>query len=96
MMITHFEEGQEYAEWEPISWLLALLEGGAVDPNKNSSQITDSLPYKTNVRLVQGEDFDLIAKFTGMTEATRSEMDDVGLYRWGLEISSLQQSAWVE
>jgi hypothetical protein len=93
-MFTHYQIDEEYGEWEDIVWLLFMLEGGTVNPNRNSSQVRDELPYKTSVRRVQDEDFDLIAEYTEMTPETRRDMDDLGLYRWGLEIASLKQQAF--
>ena len=93
-MITHYQEGTEYAEFEEISWLLFILEGGTVNPNANSSQVTAQLPWKTNVRLVQAEDFDLIAAYTNMNADSRDDLTEFGLYRFGLEIASLRQQAW--
>ena len=93
-MVTHYNIGTEYAEWEEISWLLFMLGGGTVNPNRGSHQVTTELPYKTNVKLVQAEDFDLIAAYTAMSDTTRADMDTDGLYRFGLEIASLRQQAW--
>ena len=93
-MFTHFEIGTEYAEWEPVVWLLFQLEGGTVNPNDNSSQVSDVLSWKQNVRLVQAEDLDLIGILTNMSEATLSRFKGDGVYRWGKEIAALEQYAW--
>lgn len=93
-MFTHYKIGQEYAEWEDISWLLFQLRGGTVNPNENSSQVSSHLPYKTNVKLVQVEDFDLIADFTSMSAPTAADFKADGMYRWGKEQAALKQYAW--
>jgi len=93
-MFTHFNIGDERPEWEPISWLLYMLEGGTVDPNENSAQVTGSLPYKTNVKLVQSEDFDLIGRLTGMSAGTLARAKSDGLYRFGKELASVQEQAF--
>ena len=93
-MFTHFHIGDENPEWEPVSWWLYMLEGGVIDANNNSSQIVAVLPWKTNVRLVQPEDFDLIAEKIGLSDENRDKMDTDGLYRWGKELASLRQKAY--
>ena len=93
-MFTHFFIGQTYAEWEPVSWWLYMLRGGVIDANGNSSQVQSLLPWKTNVRLVQAEDFDVIARLIGLTDENRAKMDTDGLYRWGKELASLRQKAY--
>jgi len=93
-MFTHFEIGQEYAEWESVSWWLYMLKGGTIDANGNSSQVQSKLPWKTNVRLVQAEDFMLIAELVGLSNANRIALTDSGLYRWGKELASLRQKAY--
>lgn len=91
-MFTHYKVGAEYAEWESVSWWLYMINGGTIDPNANSSQIQSQLPWKTNVRLVQNEDFDLIASLIGSTE--RDEWGQTGLYRFGKELAALRQRAY--
>ena len=93
-MFTHFQIGQTYPEWEPVSWWLYMLEGGTIDANGNSGQIQTRLPWKTNVRLVQAEDFDLVAELVGLSNANRIALTDTGLYRWGKELASLRQKAY--
>jgi len=90
----HFHIGQTYPEWEPVSWWLYMLEGGVIDANGNSSQIQTVLPWKTDVRLVQSEDFDLIAELVGLSNPNRIALADTGLYRWGKELASLRQKAY--
>jgi hypothetical protein len=94
-MFTHYQIGHEYPEYEEISWFLYLIDGGSIDPNENSSQIQTRLPWKTNVRLVQQEDFDMIAQLIGLSNVRRIRMADEGLYRYGLEIASLRERAYV-
>lgn len=91
---THFELGQAYPEWEPYVWLLFMLAGGTVDPNKPSSQVTYSLPYRTGVELVQAGDLDRIASITGASDWTRGQWNTTGLYRYGKELSALQERAF--
>lgn len=93
-MFTHFNIGHEYAEWEPVVWLLFQLAGGRIDPNANSAQVQTHLPWKTNVRLVDVQDFDMIADLTGMADSVRERMKGDGIYRWGKEIAALEQYAW--
>lgn len=81
----------EVPEWEPISWWLFMLEGGVIDPNANSSQIQSKLPWKTDVRLVQEEDFRLIAQLVG-GDGDKYVRD--GIYRLGKELASLRQKAY--
>lgn len=88
-VFTHFKIGTENAEWEPYVWLLYQAQGGVVDPNSNSGQVTATLPWKTNVRLVQSEDFDLIGQITGMAPATLDRFKVDGCYRNGKELSAL-------
>jgi hypothetical protein len=95
-MFTHYKIGDEYAEWETVSWWLYMLEGGTIDANDNSSQIQLVLPWKTNVRLVQTEDFNLIAEEIGLSNANRIKLTDDGLYRWGKELASLKQIAYTQ
>ena len=93
-MFTHFKIGQEYTEWEPVSWWLYMLAGGTIDANGNSSQVQTKLPWKMNVRLVQAEDFVLIADLIGLSNSNRIALTDSGLYRWGKELASLRQKAY--
>ncbi len=92
-VVTHFTIDGRFAEYEEVSWLLFLLGGGTVDPNRNSSQVGPVLG-KTDVRLVTAGDFDLIATHTGMNAAARDGLDDDGLYRWGKEIAALREAAY--
>jgi hypothetical protein len=93
-MFTHYKIGTEYAEWEPISWWLYMIEGGTIDANFNSSQVQSVLPWKTNVRLVQAEDFDLLSELVALSDLNRQALDSTGLYRWGKELASLRQIAY--
>jgi len=93
-MTTHYHIGQEYRGYEEISWLLFIEAGGTVDPNLNSAQVQTALPWKTNVRLVQEQDFDLIGQITGMTGATLSRLKTDGLYVFGKELASLREHAY--
>ncbi len=90
---THFTIDGRFAEYEEVSWLLFLLGGGTVDPNRNSSQV-ESVLGKTDVRLVTANDFDLIATHTGMNSGARDGLDRDGLYRWGKEIAALRETAY--
>ena len=94
-MQTHFKIGLEYAEYEPVTWLIYQLAGGHVDPNSNSSQIEPVLG-KSNVRLVTESDFAKIAHYTGMTTATFDRLCTDGLYKYGKEVSALMQYAYAE
>jgi len=89
-----YQIGIEDPLYEEISWLLFILQGGNVDPNKWSSQITEKLPWKTNVRLPQVEDFDLIGSLTGMNNTTLARLKADGLYKWGKEIAALREYAY--
>ena len=93
-MFTHYQIGTEYGEWEEISWFLYLIQGGTIDANAGSSQIQNVLPWKTNVRLVQVEDFDLVAGLTHLSNDNRVKMVSTGLYRWGKEIAALRERAY--
>ena len=94
-VFTHFEIGSEYAEYEPVTWMLYILKGGVVDPNEHSSQVTSVL-NKTNVRLVTEEDLDLIADFTNMDSYHRDLLKESGLYRFGKEVATLRQYAYID
>jgi len=94
-MFDHFQIGEEYPEWEPITWLLFILSGGTIDANADSSQIQPVLG-KTNVRLVTDSDFDKIVAFTGLTPFNGNQLKLEGLYRWGKEIAALQQFAFID
>ena len=93
-MFTHFKIGDEKAEWEPIVWFLFGITGGTINANENSAQVQTKLPWKTNVRLVQREDFDLIGDLLQMNDHERRRMVDGGLYRFGKEIAALEQIAY--
>lgn len=93
-MFTHFHVGDSNPEWEPVSWWLYMLAGGVIDANGNSSQISAVLPWKSDVRLVQDEDFDTIANLIGLSDANRAKLNTGGLYRWGKELASLRQKAY--
>jgi hypothetical protein len=92
-MVTHYKIGERYAEYEEVSWLLFLLEGGTVDPNRNSSQIAPVLG-KTDVRLVTDNDFDLIGQHTNMTSSTLTRLKADGLYRFGKEVAALREQSY--
>ncbi len=89
-----FTVGEESKEFEEVSWLLFIQGGGTVNPNKNSSQVTEILPWKTNVRLCQVEDLEMIATLTGMFDHTREAFIAGGMYRWGKEMAALRQVAY--
>ena len=91
---THFTIGTEDAAFEEVSWLLFILKGGSVDPNDWSSQITTKLPWKTNVRLPQVEDFDLIGAYTDMEPDTLADFKAGGLYKYGKELAALREYAY--
>ncbi len=91
---THFKIGDERPEWEPIVWFLFQIQGGEIDPNVNSSQVTSELPWKTSVRAVQQEDFNLISDLLNLNSDWEAQLNREGLYRWGREIAALQQQAW--
>jgi len=93
-VFTHFYVGDNRPEYESISWLLYMMKGGVVDPNGNSSQITAALPWKTDPRQVQAEDFAYIGELTNMTEFTLDKLIDSGLYRFGKEVASLEERAY--
>jgi len=93
-MATIYQIGSEYPAYEEISWLLFIEAGGTVDPNENSAQVQGSLPWKTNVRLVQEEDFDLIGQITGMTQATLDRAKRDGLYSFGKEVAALRERSY--
>ena len=93
-MFTHYQIGTEYGEWEAVSWWLFMLAGGTIDANGNSDQVQTQLPWKTNVRLVQTEDFILISDLIGLSNPNRIALTDSGLYRWGKELASLRQKAY--
>ena len=92
-MITNYQIGVRSAPYEDVTWLLYQLEGGTIDPNRNSSQVAGLLG-KSDVRLPTEEDFDKIATFTGMSASARQGLKNDGLYRWGKEIAALRQYAW--
>lgn len=94
-MFTHFQVGNEYPEFEPVSWMLFILGGGVVDPNANSSQV-GSVFGKTNVRLVTAEDLGRIADYTNMSATSRQNLLESGLYRYGKEIAALRQYAYID
>lgn len=95
-VFTHYEVGREYEEWESIVWLLYILEGGVVDPNENSTQVSTKLPWKGTIQHVHAQDLELVAKHTNMTEFTLAKLLEDGLYRYGKEIAALNQYAYVE
>jgi len=88
-MKTHFYIGDTDEAYEPIVWMLFILEGGTIDPNLNSSQVQSHLPWKTDVRLVQIEDFDTIGALTGMESYTLNRLISDGLYKYGKEVEAL-------
>ena len=92
-MVTHFRIGQEYAGYEEVSWLLYMLEGGTVDPNLPSSQVS-TLLGKTNVRLVTEADFNKIGRHTAMSPSTLVRFKADGLYRFGKEIAALREQSY--
>lgn len=93
-MTTVFKIGQEYPNYEEVSWLLFIEAGGTVDPNQNSSQIQTALPWKTQVKLVQVEDFDLIGEITGMDSAVLERFKNDGLYAYGKELAALREQSY--
>lgn len=92
-MVTHFRIGQEYAGYEEVSWLLYMLEGGTVDPNLPSSQVSTLLD-KTNVRLVTEADFNKIGRHTAMSPSTLVRFKTDGLYRFGKEVAALREQSY--
>ncbi len=93
-MFTHFKIGDERAEWEPIVWFLFQIRGGVIDANGHSSQVASEMPWKTNVRLVEAQDFDLIADLLGLNAHERERLNTDGFYRFGKEVAALEQQAW--
>ncbi|MCL1595086.1 MAG: hypothetical protein M3132_12110, partial [Actinomycetia bacterium] len=93
-MFTHFKIGDEKAEWEPVIWFLFGIAGGTINANENSSQVQSLLPWKTNVRLVQAEDFGLVADLLELNDGERQRLVSGGLYRFGKEIAALEQVAY--
>jgi hypothetical protein len=90
-MPTHFTIGMTDRFYEPISWLLARLSGGHVDPNDNSGQISKWLPWKTNVKLVQREDLDLIVDLLGLNEHEAGDVIEFGLNATGKTLEALRE-----
>jgi hypothetical protein len=93
-MATVFKIGTENPQWEPWVWLLYMLEGGVVNPNINSSQVQAVLPWKSSVRLVQEQDFDLLGRIVGLSETALDKMKLDGIYSLGKELSALQERAF--
>jgi hypothetical protein len=86
--------GTESKTWEEQVWNMVLAVGGTINPNQNSAQVQQWLPWKTNVRLVQVEDFDLIAQLTGMNATSLDRMKAGGMYRYGKEVAALRNLAY--
>jgi hypothetical protein len=93
-MPTHFTIGMTDRFYEPISWLLARLSGGHVDPNSNSGQISRWLPWKTNVKLVQREDLDLIIEVLDLNEHEAGDILEHGLNATGKTLEALRELDW--
>jgi len=91
---THYKIGNEYKTYEEISWLLFIEAGGTVDPNGWASQVQTKLPWKTNVKLVQREDFDMLADMLGMDQAHRETLINGGLYAFGKEMAALRERSY--
>jgi hypothetical protein len=90
-MPTHFTIGMTDRYYEPVVWLLAALEGGSIDPNANSQQIATWLPWKTDVKHVDREDLELVARILGLSDKRRDELLAGGLYATGREVAALEQ-----
>ena len=93
---THYKAGEQYDEYEEVTWLLFFMEGGSINVNQNSAQDGEmqALMGKTNVRMVTEADFDKIAKHTSMAITKRQALTDHGLYRYGMEVTSLKEQAF--
>jgi hypothetical protein len=87
--------GERYQTYEPIVWDLVLAVGGTINANANSAQVGQWLPWKSDVRLVQVEDFNLLADLLEMNEVTYDKLIGAGLYRYGKEVAALRQLAYV-
>jgi hypothetical protein len=68
--------------------------GGTVNANQNSAQVKQWLPWKDDVRLVQLEDFQLLAQLLDMNQTTYDRLVSDGLYRWGKEQAALRELAY--
>ena len=86
---THFQLGGEYPEYEEITWILYRLQGGRKNINGTSGQV-EAVLGKANVRKATIDDFNAIAKHTGMNETSRQKLVEQGLYRWGMEVDELR------
>lgn len=91
---TMYRIGDENQNYEEVSWMLGVGNGLDINPNANSSQIQSALPWKTNVRAVQEQDFDTLADIIGLNSISLDRLKADGLYSLGKEMAALRDKLY--
>ena len=89
-MPTHFKIGMTDRFYEEVVWLIFQAAGGVVHPNDNSSQVQSRMPWKSDVKHVNVEDFTLLAEILGLNEHETERLMEDGLNATGKELAALR------